>query len=264
MVERNPELLSASIRRVDGRAMATVGDHRPWDDAIRGHSTDTQVLVPIWAAGQQWGQVELRFAPLRAPGWLGLAQSPLVRLVGFLTLATFVVFLLYLRKMLQHLDPSQAVPQHVRSALDTLAEGLLVLDLKQQIVLATQAFASMLGQSSESLMGRSAADLPWVQADGSPFPEAEFPWARALTDGSLQRNVMIHLESGGEQLTFLVNCSPVLGSGGRYGGVLVSLDDVSQLEEHKAELSAAKEEADSSTLCSSSCDTSSRLTSTPP
>ena len=47
-----------------------------------------------------------------------------------------------------------------------------------------------------------------------------------------------------ERRTFIVNCSPVLGSGGKYGGVLVSLDDVTQLEEHKAELSAAKEEAE--------------------
>ena len=41
-----------------------------------------------------------------------------------------------------------------------------------------------------------------------------------------------------------MNCSPVLGSGGSYGGVLVSLDDVTQLEEQKSELAAAKEDAE--------------------
>ena len=56
---------------------------------------------------------------------------------------------------------------------------------------------------------------------------------------------MIRLrDSGSEQRTFIVNCAPVLGSGGSYGGVLISLDDVTQLEEHKVELSAAKEEAE--------------------
>jgi hypothetical protein len=31
--------------------------------------------------------------------------------------------MIYLGKMLQNLDPSQAVPRRVRTALDTLAEG---------------------------------------------------------------------------------------------------------------------------------------------
>jgi PAS domain S-box-containing protein len=147
--------------------------------------------------------------------------------------------------MLKHLDPSQAVPSHVRSALDTLAEGLMIIDLKEQIVLANQAFAATVGRTPDELMGHSASDLAWVNPDGTPIPKDAFPWARALVDGNPQRNDMIHLrDSKKEQLTFIVNCSPVLGSSGRYGGVLISLDDVTQLEENQAELSAAKEEAE--------------------
>jgi PAS domain S-box-containing protein len=245
-VERNTEILSAAVRRAGGRSLVTIGDHeRHWDAAAGELSTDSQMQVPIWSAGQKWGQVELRFAPLSAPGWLGIVQNARTKLIGFLALLGFVVFYLYLRKMLQHLDPSQAVPSHVRSALDTLAEGLLVIDLKQQIVLANQAFADTVGRSPNELMGRSASELAWVNPDGTPFPEDAFPWRRALADGSPQRNDMIHLrDAKSERLTFLVNCSPVLGSGGRYGGVLISLDDVTQLEENQAELAAAKEEAE--------------------
>jgi CheY-like chemotaxis protein/nitrogen-specific signal transduction histidine kinase len=41
-----------------------------------------------------------------------------------------------------------------------------------------------------------------------------------------------------------VNCSPVAGGDGKPGGVLVSFDDVTQLEENKVELRKAKEEAE--------------------
>ena len=59
------------------------------------------------------------------------------------------------------------------------------------------------------------------------------------------RNELLHLhDTSGELLSFQVNSSPVLGAGGRYGGVLVSLDDVTQLEEHRAELAAARDEAE--------------------
>ena len=245
VVERNPDLLSAAVRRAGGGALLTIGDHeRHWDDTSSEHSTDSQVKVPIWSAGQKWGQVELRFEPLTAPGWLGTVTNARARLVAFIALLAFVVFYFYLRKMLRHLDPSQAVPTHVRSALDTLAEGLMVIDLKEQIVLANRALSAIVGQTPDDLVGRSASELEWVNPDGAPFQQA-FPWSRALADGHPQRNDFIHLMDGeSSPRTFIVNCSPVLGSGGRYGGVLVSLDDVTQLEEHKVELSVAKEEAE--------------------
>ena len=44
--------------------------------------------------------------------------------------------------------------------------------------------------------------------------------------------------------SFNVNCSPVLGDGSQHGGVLVSFDDVTQLEEQEIELLRSKEEAE--------------------
>jgi PAS domain S-box-containing protein len=246
IVERHPELLSAAVRRSGGRALVTIGDHEQlWDASLGGHSNDSQVEVPLWSAGQRWGQVELRFRPLQAPGWRGILLGPTLRLIALTALAAFVVFYFYLRRMLRHLDPSQAVPPHVRSALDTLAEGLLVIELRERIVLANRAFAAIVGRSPDALLGRSAAKLGWRNADGTPFPAEALPWRRALAEGVPQRNGLLHLvDRDSRPRTFLVNCSPVLGSGGTYGGVLISLDDVTELEERKAELAAAKEEAE--------------------
>jgi hypothetical protein len=39
-----------------------------------------------------------------------------------------VIFYFYLGKVLRQLDPSQAIPGRVRTALDTMAEGLLILE----------------------------------------------------------------------------------------------------------------------------------------
>ncbi len=48
----------------------------------------------------------------------------------------------------------------------------------------------------------------------------------------------------GTRRTFMVNCSPVLGTGNRSGGVLISFDDVTQLEEKELELRKSKEAAE--------------------
>jgi signal transduction histidine kinase/CheY-like chemotaxis protein/HPt (histidine-containing phosphotransfer) domain-containing protein len=49
----------------------------------------------------------------------------------------------------------------------------------------------------------------------------------------------------GKRRTFLVNCSPILVAQGEYGGVMISLDDVTQLEEKEVELRRAKHDAES-------------------
>ena len=246
VVKRTPELLSAAVRREGGRVLVTVGDHlRNWHESSGGVATRTQIEVPLWSAGEQWGRVELRFEPLPAAGWLGWTQDTPIGLIAFLLPATFVLFYAYLSRMLRHLDPSEAVPPHVRSALDTLAEGLLVLDRKEQIVLANQAFARLVGRDPDELLGHLASELPWAGPEGGSLPRADLPWIRALEDGLPLRNDMLHLAApDAEPRSFLVNCSPVLGTGGRYGGVLISLDDVTTLEEHKAELSVAKDRAE--------------------
>ena len=119
-VERNHELHSAAMRRGDGVALVRVGDHDGnWDPSSGELSTGSQIVVPIWSGGRRWGRLELRFEPLAPGGLAGLVRGPTARLFGFVLLTGFVVFFLYLRKMLRHLDPSQAVPPHVRSALST-------------------------------------------------------------------------------------------------------------------------------------------------
>ncbi len=251
VVARNADILSAAVRPVGGQAVVTIGDHE-WRELPGDFSTDTQLQIPVWSGKEKWGQVELRFTPLTASGWLAIFQHPLILLTAFMALLVFAVLYFYLGKVLKHLDPSQAVPSHVREALDTLAEGLLVIDRKENIVLANRAIASIVGSSPEQLVGQRVSQLAWVRADGSPLPKTEFPWTNALLYGSLQRNNVLRLHDGAaKRRTFLVNASPVLGSGGKYGGVLVSLDDVTTLEAHKVELRKSKEAAEAANLAKS-------------
>ena len=56
----------------------------------------------------------------------GRADLFALGMVLFMGLGCFIAFYFYLGKALRHLDPSKAIPGRVRSALDTMAEGLLV------------------------------------------------------------------------------------------------------------------------------------------
>jgi len=246
VVDRNEDLLSAALRTEAGHRIVTLGDHEEhWRDDDAEFSTNTQVTVFIWEGDTKWGQVELRFSPLVDEGWMGVITGPQTQLLLFMALLCFAGFYLYLGKMLKQLDPSQAVPERVRSALDTMAEGLLVLDNKEQIMLANRAFATLLTTTPEALLGRKVGEFPWSGAEGEPLEPDTRPWHLALISGEAQKNQRVRLTLPEcEHVTFMINCSPVLGSGGKNVGVMVSFDDVTQLEEAEIEVLKSKEAAE--------------------
>jgi PAS domain S-box-containing protein len=246
VVDRNEDLLSAGLRNEAGHRLVTLGDHEEhWRDDDSEFSTNTQVTVFIWEGETKWGQVELRFSPLVDEGWMGVVTGPQTQLLLFMALLCFVGFYLYLGKMLKQLDPSQAVPERVRSALDTMAEGLLVLDNKEQIMLANRAFATLVTTTPEALLGQRVGEFPWSDAEGEPLEPDTRPWHVALISGEAQKNQRVRLTlSDSTRLTLMINCSPILGSGGKNVGVMVSFDDVTQLEETEIELLKSKEAAD--------------------
>ena len=244
---RNPELLSVGVRRAAGELLIDVGGHgEGWRGGHAGASVAGQLEVPILQGNALWGLAELRFKPLAGERPWGPLTSAPVRLIAALALASFVVFYFYLRRMLRHLDPSQSVPGRVRNAFNSLAEGLLVLDHKGQIMLANQAFAEVLGRPADSLLGQRAASLPWTNQARSRVHRDDTPWALTQRDGSIRQNVLLYLEAAdGTRRTFMVNCTPVATTSGSTAGVLVSLDDVTELEEKEIELRIARDEAES-------------------
>ncbi|MDB5911521.1 MAG: arcB 7 [Ramlibacter sp.] len=245
--KRNPELRSLGLRSREGRLVFAVGEHaRNWLAMESAQANgDSQLQVALYAGNQPWGHLEMRFDPVVEPGIRGLLQNPLVLLLAFCAVGCFMGFYVYLSRVLRHLDPSTAVPSRVRSALDSLTEGLLVVDQKASVVLANEALTRLLGKTNEQMMGTPIAAIPWLDDRGVHLTPSAYPWMVALETGAVQRDLHLRLaDTEGRSRSFLVNCSPVLGSGGKSSGVLVSLEDVTLLEESRVELRLAKDEAE--------------------
>ena len=245
VVERNSDIWSAAVRRSDGIALVEIGDHARFIKDIDSRlSSDSQVVVPIYEGKREWGQVELTFKPLSLQGRYGEFIHPNYLLMMFVSLLSFLVFYLYLGKMLKQLDPSQAIPDRVRSALDTMAEGLLVLDAKQNIVLANLAFVSLVDEPSDALIGRQVSRFAWFNRNDEALDKDLSPWSKTLADGLVRTADMIRLDTLQGSRTFMTNCSPILSGSGKPAGVLISFDDVTELEQKELELRLSKEEAE--------------------
>lgn len=234
---RDPEVRSIAVRRADGLMVASAGDHvRYWVAPRDGLSTLTHVIVPIQADGVRWGALEIAYrASLERPllDWL---NGPTVKLLGLLTLGGFVLFYLYMRRALQHLDPRSAVPERVRVAFDSLTEGVLIVDSAARIVLTNHAFRRLGGERSRDPIGRRPDDIPWL-ASALGADTGEPPWHEAMRTGKPVSARPIAIGAHGSQSRkAIVNCAPVLDGGGGVQGCMITFNDVTQLEAAREQL----------------------------
>ncbi len=239
IVTRSPQILSAALKTRTGDVVATFGDHAQlWGDPEGERSTLTHVQVPILRRGEEWGRAEIRFADVAEGGLSALAyQSPL-GLFLFMGVSGLLVYMLFLRRALRALDPSSVVPDRVRSAFDLMAEGVVILDEKGQVVLANKAFGEHLGGDPLKLIGSDLSRLPWGHDD----PQDALPWEMARREKQRSNGVALRLAPGkerGSTVVFTVNSAPILDNKGRSRGVFVTFDDMTVLEKKNEELCAA-------------------------
>ena len=174
VVERDENILSAALRR-RGRVMAIAGPHTDvWEQPEEGLSTPTHVQVPIMKENIQWGLVELTFRSLHSMAELTSWKDSPFAIFVFIGLVGFTLYFLFLRRALRELDPSSVVPEHVRSAFNALAEGVIIIDEDERIVLANDEFASMMERPAESFIGLKASELDWSDSE-SDESEFEYP-----------------------------------------------------------------------------------------
>ena len=61
----------------------------------------------------------------------------------------FVGYLFFMKRTLRQLDPSGIIPTRVKSALDALTQGVVMIDTRDLIVLANDAFCQAVGKTGD-------------------------------------------------------------------------------------------------------------------
>ncbi|MDR3632662.1 MAG: response regulator [Isosphaeraceae bacterium] len=238
-VRRNPEVLSAAVRGPDGHFVVVDGSHgQHWGAGPGAVSTPSHMYVPITLGAKPWGTIEVCFRPLaryRVLALLGGSLLPLALFVGSTsTLATF----LYLRATLRKIGrgASGVLPDRVRATLNTVMEGVLVLDKEQRIALANDAFAETVGIPAETLRGRRASEIGWVPRRADHAGRG-LPWLRTIAEGTPQRGAILGLRTGPDDVrTVSVNATSIIGDDGACRGALATFDDLTPVENKNNQL----------------------------
>ena len=238
MVERNSQLQSVGVRRRGGKIVVGTKDHASlWSEKSSVKAKDKRESL-LYSGKRQWGQIEYTFHG-NTGWWLFSPSAAYFRLGGFLILASALGFYLFIGRLLKKMKPGRSVPKQVRTTLDILGGGLLVLNRSGKIVVANEAFGASSGSDVKNLVGKNPSEcFDWRDQFGNPLTDP--PWERAGKSGEQIYDEVIRIPGQGtddqdEGVTFKVNCAPVQSQSATGNGVLVSFENVTELERSKSE-----------------------------
>lgn len=249
LVKRNTSIRSLALNQKAGQVIAQVGDHaQVWVQPPGEQSTLQFLQVPIFSGEQQWGVLQIAFREEDGSGVGGMIADPWVRFVAFVGVAGFFAYLLFMKRTLRQLDPSGVVPTRVKTALDALTQGVVMIDTRDMIILTNETFGRAVGKSVTALVGMDLGTLAWKFADANHQPRV-YPWTTAIMDKQPQDNIALLLPgAGGEPRKFIVNTVPIMDDGSTVRGALVSFHDVTELDRANTQLKDANSELEQSRM----------------
>ncbi|MDX2368884.1 MAG: EAL domain-containing protein [Colwellia sp.] len=236
MVERNKTISSIAVRTTNNKLLANVGNHTQyWTLSSEDKSTATQVQVPLFNGKVRWGSVEIVFTKLANGSGVLSIQSSLLGIILFITIVGFLAYLLFLKRALRELNPDAVIPERVSKALDTLTEGLLILDHKGYVVFANSAFSLKMCMKPEKLLGKDIAKFDWKIHDTENGLQQ--PWINVLAGKVLSGSSTMKLTNAlGKVFILTVQASPIVGNEDKVRGVLITFDDITEIEAKNDEL----------------------------
>jgi diguanylate cyclase (GGDEF)-like protein len=236
-LQRYPDVLSVAVRIGTGDKAANwmvQGAHdEHWKIGSAQRSTINNIRLPVMDGAAQWGDLEVSFKAITPTHWFGWFGEPVV--LGLLGLGVFggIGFYLYLRRALQFLDPTAAVPERVRAAFDTLSDGLIVIDAKGLCVLANQTMRDWLPPQVGSLTGKPIGSLNWLTKE-LDADAASHPWSVAMRENRVVGIDAVRIDVPGVQIgsptrTVTLKANPISDNRGNLRGCIITFDDITQV-----------------------------------
>ena len=134
--------------------------------------------------------------------------------------------------------------EQLERVVQTMAEGLVMIDADGRYTLANRAALRMLGVATGDLVGHRYDDVSWrrVRPDGSELPLAEHPFELLRRGRREVRDLVVGIErADGERRIASLNALPLHDGDGVFAGAVLTYVDVTQ--RHLAEQALADSEA---------------------
>ena len=130
-----------------------------------------------------------------------------------------------------------------KTVVDTIQEGVMIVDPSGTIVSVNQALAEMTGFGAKDLVGRSCGALNCASCRLERAPDGPH-WCSLFANGLLTRQRCSLVRRDGTEVQVLKNASVLRDAGGRVIGAVETITDLSGLLERDTTIEAFRRELD--------------------
>ena len=235
-IEQDGTIRSIGVKKSNSRRYLTqAGPHESqWKPDTK--KSPNQISVEINASGRDWGVLEVIYNDTNATGNLLWMSFP-IGIVLFSFAASTLFAWIILAKSLRYLDPTNVVPSRVRSALDTLAEGLVLINSDGEIAHANESFRNIVGIDDQSLLGRNLESFGWQNSSDDQDSSPTKPWDACIESKErIARQILTLTAPDQSEMKFAVSASPIYSGGEEIRGAMISFDNVTELQNKNHEL----------------------------
>lgn len=231
VVEQNKQMKSAALRASDGKVRVSAGAHP--QEPISITSSAEFMIMPLYDDDEMLYQVETHFEQLNTNYFNGLLGKSFIHLLVFVTLTGFLVYTLLMRKVLRHLDPYSVMPTRVITFMNTMSDGVCLIDENDNIVLVNDVFSKMVDVTSEKLRSTALSQLHWKVPESTNNTLSVYPWRNTLSSKQGYSSKVIRYQlNNGTTAIYNTNGSPILDAEQNISGALITFNDITE-REHK-------------------------------
>ncbi len=235
LISKQPDIENFTITRTDGIKLCEIkqGDHNATKELVDQlisyvASPNDTLQIPINKNERPWLTVQATFTNT---SWTDSGIGSLLSVILIVVGVNGVTFSLYLRRMLSFMDPKNAVPKRVRNTLDTIASGIVLLDSEARIMVINDSFSNVCQKSREECIGGTLDQFEWVTVN-----QEVTPWQRAFESKTpCMATVELKTPKIATQI-FNSNATPVFDASDGLAGVLVSFENVTEIEAQRKDL----------------------------
>lgn len=224
LLSRERSLSGIRIVGISGNIISQVGETPEVTEGNELHTAGfTKVSASLYRFQKPWANLEFFY---RLPGY----QSTLIQLLSPILLAlliNFPLFVVTLRRCLSVVDTSRVVPTRVRNTLDTIPDGIAIADAHGRIIVVNEAFQKNCGRDADKLIGSGLNTL-----DFEPLEEV-LPWHHPDKGIKAVVGVKVQLKLAEGIGYFNLGCSPIFDANETHAGNLITVQDITELENQK-------------------------------
>ena len=127
----------------------------------------------------------------------------------------------------------RASEERLVRVVETIADGITILDSNGRITFANAAAEAILGLTRSAIAGRTYNDPAWriTTVDGKPIRDEDLPFQRVMHTGAPVYNLEHAIERpDGSRIILSINAAPLRDAEGHIVGVVASLSDITERE----------------------------------